>query len=140
MSSRALLLVCGGTLLLMLSGTLLLVNCSALLLVFHRAFLLLMMCTDTLMAHRALLHIHSVAHLFHLRLAVFFLHSAALLFVRGTALVCVGRLCFVLNMTPSMSLLRHIPSVHGEGQDNSGQANKHVTGTRVHLLQVIEQK
>merc|ERR1719430_2313883 len=118
----------------MLCGTLLLVHCSALLLVFHRAFLLLVMCTDTLMAHRALLHIYSVAHLFHLRLAMFFLHSAALLLVCGTALVFVGRHCLVLGMTLPMRLLGHIPSVHGEGQQNSGQASKQVAGTRVHLL------
>jgi len=135
-----LLLVCGGALILMFCGTLLLVHCSALLFVFYRAFLLVMLCTDTLMAHRALLHINSVAHFFHLRLAALILHSTTLLFVRGTALVFVGRLCFVLNMAPSMGLLRHIPSVHGEGQENSGQANKHVAGTRVRLLQVIEQK
>merc|ERR1719309_1692746 len=118
----------------MLCGTLLLVHCSTLLLVFNRAFLLLVMCTDTLMAHRALLHINSVTHLFHLGLAVFFLHSAALLLVRGTALVLVGRHCLVLGMTRSMCFLRHIPSIHGEGQQSSGQASKQVTGTRVHLL------
>jgi len=92
------------------------------------------------MTYRTLLHIYSIAHLFHLRLAVFFLHRTALLLVRGTALVLVGRLCFVLGMTLPMRLLGHIPSVHGEGQQNSGQASKQVVGTKVHLLRLIEQK
>jgi len=135
-----LLLVCGGALLLMLRGTLLLVHRSALLFVFYRALLVVVLRADTLMTHRALLHIYSIAHFFHLRLAALILHSAALLLVLGTALVFVGRLCFVLGMTLPMRLLGHIPSVHGEGQQNSGQASKQVVGTKVHLLRLIEQK
>merc|ERR1719260_230590 len=121
MSGRAFLLVCCGALLLIIRGALLVVHCSTLLLVFHRALLVVVLCTDTLMAQGALLH----------------LHSAALLFVCGTALVFVGRHCLVLGMTLPMRLLGHIPSVHGEGQQNSGQASKQVAGTRIHLLQVI---
>jgi len=87
------------------------------------------------MTNRALLHVHSIANLFHLGLAVFILHSTALLLIRGTALVLVGRHSLVLGATVILHLLRHIPSIHGEGHEqNSGKAGKQISGVTVHLF------
>merc|ERR1719186_1839056 len=56
------------------------------------------------MAYRALLYINSVAHLFHLGLAMFVFHGAALLLIRSAALVLVGGhrlvLCVAVPLPP----------------------------------------
>jgi len=59
----------------------LLMHGDTLLLVFSGALLVVMLRADTLMAYRALLNIHSVAHLFHLGCTVLIFHSATLLLV-----------------------------------------------------------
>jgi len=76
-----LLIVCGGALLFMVCLAFLLMHGDAFFLVFSGALLLFVLCADTLMAYRALLDIHSVAHLFHLGRAAFIFHSATLLLV-----------------------------------------------------------
>jgi len=109
-----LLIVCGGALLLMFCLAFLLMHGDALLLVFSGALLVIVLCADTLMGYTALLHIHSVAHLFHLGLAVFIFHSATLLLVRCTALFLIGCHRLELCVAILLSLLRHVPSIHGQ--------------------------
>jgi len=99
----------------MISSALFLVHCSAVLLMFYRALLILVLCADTLVAYRTLLHIQSIAHLFHLRLADFLLLSAALLFIRSTALLLVRCLRLVLGVTVPMRLLGNIGSIYRKG-------------------------
>jgi len=107
-----LLLVCGGALLLIVRLAFFLIHNSALFLMFSGALLVIVLSADTLMAYRALLYINSVTHLFHLGLAVFIFHSAALLFIRCAALVLVGGHRLVLSVAVTLHLLRHVPSIH----------------------------
>jgi len=107
--------VCGGALLLMISSALFLVHCSAVLLMFNRALLILVLSADTLVAYRTLLHIQSIAHLFHLGLADFLLLSAALLFIRSTALFLVRCLRLILGVTVPVDLLRNVGSIYRDG-------------------------
>jgi len=91
--------MCGGAFLLMVRLAFFLVHSCAFFLVFSRTMLLNVICAVFFMNYRAFLHIHSVAHLFHLRLAMFVLDNATLLLKRGTALVFVGRHSLVLGVT-----------------------------------------
>jgi len=101
-----------------------LVHSRALLLVFGGTLLVLMLCADTFMTYRALLHIHSVAHLLHLGLAFFLFNSAALLVIRGAALVLVGSHCLVLSVAVLVLLLGHVPSIRDGGQQDCDHTSK----------------
>jgi len=111
-----LLLVCSGALLLIIGLAFFLVHSCALLLVFSGALLVVVLCADTLMAYRALLHIHSVTNLFHLGRAVFIFYSGTLLLIRCTTLVLIGCHSLILGVAVTLHLLGHIPSIHGQGQ------------------------
>merc|ERR1711942_495782 len=63
----AFLLVSDGAFLLVISRTLFLVHRGALVLVFSGALPVLVLSADTVVANRALLHVHSATNLFHLR-------------------------------------------------------------------------
>jgi len=111
-----LLLVCSGALLLIIGLAFFLVHSCALLLVFSGALLVVVLCADTLMAYRALLHIHSVTNLFHLGRAVFIFYSGTLLLIRCTALVLKGDLRLVLGVAVILHLLRHVPGIYSDRQ------------------------
>ena len=90
-----------------------LIHCRALLLVFNGALLVLMLCADTFMTYRALMHIHSVAHLLHLGLALLLLDSVALLLIRGGALLLIRSYSVVLCVAVLVSIRGHVGSIDG---------------------------
>jgi len=110
--------------LLMFNFTFFLVHSSAFFFVFSRALLIIVLCADTLIACSALLHINSVANLFHLGCAVFILYSATLLLMRGTALLLIRHHRLILGVAVLRHVLGHVPGIHGKGQQNCCQASK----------------
>ena len=110
-----------------------LIHCRALLLVFNGALLVLMLCADTFMTYRALMHIHSVAQLLHLWLAFFLFNSTALLVIRGAALVLVGSHCLVLSVAVLVLLLGHVPSIRDGGHKDSDHTSKETDLRNIYL-------
>jgi len=120
----------GGALFLMICGAFFLMHCCAFLLVFCRALLVLVFSTDTFMTYRALLHIHSVANLLHLGLALFLFDSTALLLIRGAALLLVGSFCLVLGVAVLVLLLGHVRGIHSKWQNYCDQTCKETKPVR----------
>ena len=92
------------------------------------------------MTYRALMHIHSVAHLLHLWLAFFLFNSTALLVIRGAALVLVGSHCLVLSVAVLVLLLRHVPSIHDGGQQDCDHTSKETKLPKKYLLRQTTQE
>jgi len=97
----------------MVCSTFFFIHSAALLLMFHRALLFLVLGTNTLVADRTLLNIHSVAHLLHLGLALLLLDSVALLLIRGGALLLIRCHSVVFCVALLVSIRRHVGSIDG---------------------------
>merc|ERR1711942_610517 len=106
MCSRALFLNRGGAFLLVISLALILVHSGAPVLVFCGTLPVLVLGADTVVTDRALLHVHSVTNLFHLRPTELLIHSAAHLLIGITAFVLIRNRRLILGAT---LILRGLP-------------------------------
>jgi len=73
---------------------------------------------------------------------LFLFNSAALLIIRGAALVLVGSFRLILDVAVLVLLLGHVGGIHGRGQDHCDQTGKEpeqLTGSFVHFLRGTDQ-